>query len=166
MSRPSIVDTLISVAFTVSKRSTCSRANIGAVIATPKGVILSTGYNGSISGMPHCNHDCECNESFIMDRLIGFSEKVHSESCPAHPNNGCQIAVHAEANAIYFAARNGVSTEGAILYGTMEPCKKCAEAIIQAGIVECVYELEYRIHAGIELLRSAGVKVTRVENHD
>jgi dCMP deaminase len=128
------------------------------VIANSKGVVLSTGYNGSLSGMEHCDHECVCFEP-----LTGNG--IHDIECPAHPNNGCTLAVHAEANAVYFAARNGVSTEGAIIYCTTEPCVKCAEAIVQSGIMECIYDLEYRSHAGIELLRAAGVKVFRKERN-
>jgi dCMP deaminase len=163
--RPSIEDTLISIAITVSKRSTCSRRNNGAVIADRKGVVLSTGYNGSLSGMPHCDHECDCGAELIEHQTFQGTvrEYRHHEKCPAHPNNGCTLAVHAEANAVYFAARNGVSVEGATIYCTTEPCVKCAEAIVQSGIIECWYDQEYRIHAGIELLRAAGVKVYRKE---
>ena len=154
MTRPSLSDTLMTIAITVSKRSTCSRRNNGAVIANARGVVLSTGYNGSLSGMSHCDHECDCLAQ------LG-SGNIHESECPAHPSNGCATAVHAEANAIYFAARNGVSTAGSIIYCTTEPCIKCAEAIVQSGIVECIYELEYRSHAGIELLVDAGVIVQR-----
>lgn len=151
--RPSLVDTLISIAGTVSKRSTCSRRNNGAVIATEKGVVLSTGYNGSLSGMEHCDHECDCTQFLLED--------VHHRNCPAHPENGCSTAVHAESNSVYFAARNGVSTEGASIYCTTEPCVKCAEAIVQSGIIECVYQLEYRTHEGLALLQAAGVRVVK-----
>lgn len=103
---------------------------------------MSTGYNGSLSGMPHCDHESKPDE------------------------NGCTTAVHAEANAVYFAARNGVSTTNAIIYCTTEPCVKCAEAIVQSGISFCVYEQEYRIHDGIELLEKAGVLVNKYEKAD
>lgn len=156
--RPSIVDTLISIAFTVSERSTCSRRHNGAVIANSKGVVLSTGYNGSLSGMEHCDHECNC--------LLILSEGMHELDCPAHPENGCSTAVHAEANSVYFAARNGVSLEGATIYCTTEPCVKCAEAIVQSGIASCVYDLEYRTHAGIELLKAAGVRVYKKSSPD
>jgi dCMP deaminase len=152
--RPSLQDTLMSVAFVIAKRSTCSRRNNGAVITDSKGVILSTGWNGSLSGMPHCDHECDC-----MERVLILGK--HDLDCPAHPQNGCTLAVHAEANAVYFAARNGVSVEGSIIYCTTEPCIKCAEAIVQSGIIECVYRLEYRSHAGIELLQAAGVRVVK-----
>jgi dCMP deaminase len=165
--RPSINQTLLEIASTVSKRSTCSRRNNGAVIADSRGVILSTGYNGSLSGMRHCSHECDCDDEFIVERLIGYSEKtdnreLHTETCPAHPSNGCTTAVHAEANAVYFAARKGVSVEGCLIYCTTEPCVKCAEAIIQSGICEVVYQQEYRDHSGLELLKKANVTVTKV----
>lgn len=160
--RPSTEETLISIAFTVSERSTCSRRNNGAVIANEKGVILSTGYNGSLSGMPHCDHECDCGANLMEMVNNPFQTNLHHEKCPAHPNNGCTIAVHAEANAVYFAARNGVSTEGTSIYCTTEPCVKCAEAIVQSGISNVYYRQEYRNHDGIELLSNAGVWIFKV----
>lgn len=180
MERPTIEQTLLEIAFTVSKRSTCSRRNNGAVIADSRGVVLSTGYNGSLSGMPHCDHECDCTASLIFYMCDGIatgdqnqpyaecgltyshvSHKLekHDLDCPAHPNNGCQLAVHAEANAVYFAARKGVSVEGQIIYCTTEPCVKCSEAIVQSGIKKVVYRQSYRDHSGLDLLIKAGVEV-------
>lgn len=152
--RPSIEDTLLSIAHTVSERSTCSRRNNGAVIADSRGVVLSTGYNGSLSGMPHCDHDCECTSQLIFG--------VHEIECPAYEGNSCTTAVHAEANSVYFAARNGVSVEGATIFCTTEPCVKCAEAIVQSGIRKVVYDQDYRVHDGLTLLQEAGVEVSRI----
>lgn len=156
--RPRPEETLLEIAFTVSKRSTCSRRNNGAVIANSKGVVLSTGYNGSLSGQPHCDHECDCGSELYADE-----EMPHDKDCPAHPDNGCTLAVHAEANAVYFAARNGVSVEKALIYCTTEPCVKCAEAIVQSGIRTVWYSQEYRSHAGIELLRHVGVNVFQMK---
>ncbi len=164
MIRPSIGETLLEIAFTVSKRSTCSRRNNGAVIADSKGVVLSTGYNGSLSGMLHCDHECDCGMDLIPEESLK-NRSSHTDSCPAHPNNGCQLAVHAEANAVYFAARNGVSTNGATMYCTTEPCVKCAEAIVQSGIIKVVYEQDYRDHSGIKLLEEAYVVVVKNERN-
>ena len=161
MIRPSIEETLLEIAFTVSKRGTCSRAQNGAVIADSKGVVLSTGYNGSLSGMLHCDHDCDCSGDLMQMISNPFQDSVHDKACPAHPNNGCKTAVHAEANAVYFAARNGVSVNGAIIYCTMEPCVKCAEAIVQSGIQKVVYSKDYRDHSGIDLLNEAYVVVVK-----
>lgn len=126
---------MIAVAYAMADRSTCSRRHNGAVIATYEGVVLSTGYNGSLSGMPHCKHD--------------------------GTETTCLTALHAEANALYFAARNGTRTQDSVIYCTTEPCQRCAEAIVQCGISECWYDQEYRIHDGIDLLRQAGVPVKR-----
>lgn len=155
--RPSIEDTMMEVAYAMSRRSTCSRRNNGAVIATENGVVLSTGYNGSLSGMPHCEHDCECR----VDQSSMTGEKFHTQNCRTNKEAGCTIAVHAEANAIYFAARNGIRVDRSIIYCTTEPCQKCSEAIVQAGIFQCVYSQEYRLHTGIQLLSNAGVSVYR-----
>jgi dCMP deaminase len=154
MERPSISQTNMEIAFTVSRRSTCSRRHNGAVIADSKGVVLSTGYNGSLSGFDHCDHECDC--------FAELNELPHEQSCPANPNNGCTTAVHAEANSVYFAARKGVSVEGCIIYCTTEPCVKCAEAIIQSGIAEVVYSQSYRLHNGIELLKQANIEVVQL----
>lgn len=160
MNRPSIEETLLEIAATVSKRGTCSRRQNGAVIADSKGVVLSTGYNGSLSGFPHCDHDCDCGYE-LMGEIAQYLTQNHGLACPAHPNNGCQNAIHAEANAVYFAARKGVSVEGCFIFCTTEPCVKCAEAIIQSGISKVVYSQEYRNHSGLDLLKKANIEVAK-----
>ena len=80
--------------------------------------------------------------------------------------NGCEdddktkdIVIHAEANAILFAAKNGVSLKGSKLTLTLSPCIECAKMIIQSGISHVEYHEEYRITEGIKLLEKAGVKI-------
>ena len=75
---------------------------------------------------------------------------------------GCRNATHAEANALAFAARQGISTDGATLYVTVSPCLDCSRLLIAAGIVTVIYEEEYRDDRGIELLRRAGVITSRL----
>jgi dCMP deaminase len=75
--------------------------------------------------------------------------------------------VHAEANAIYQAARRGISLEGCILYTTLFPCCTCAQGIIQSGIKKVVtphpnynhpkYGIEW--HTSHSLLLEAGIIV-------
>lgn len=65
-------------------------------------------------------------------------------------------------NAILFAARYGISTEGAELYTTHSPCIDCAKAIINAGLKKIYYLKEYRSQDGVELLTLAGVKVYKI----
>jgi len=119
-----------------AQRSTCLRGQVGCVIIDDKRVICS-GYNGSIKGMPHCTPD-NCN-----------------------PDNPCGNTVHAEANAISYAAKNGISLEGTILYCTNEPCLNCAKLIIQAGIKEVNYIYNYHDHKGLRLLMAVGIQINQ-----
>ena len=88
----------MNIARQAATRSTCDRKQVGAVIVRDK-TILSTGYNGSIRGMAHC------------DDVGHLMEGGH-----------CVATVHAEANAIIQAAKNGVRIDGAELYTTASPC--------------------------------------------
>lgn len=134
--RPSRHRVLMDVAHTFSRRSTCSRGQVGVVIAN-EGRILVTGYNGAPSGMEHCTHP----QATVT--TIGGEEI----------DKGCTNAVHAEANAIAFAALHGVALAGATMYTTMTPCLPCAQLIINAGIDQVIYSFEYRKLDGIKLLR-------------
>jgi dCMP deaminase len=71
---------------------------------------------------------------------------------------GCRNATHAEANALAFAARQGISTDDATLYVTVSPCLDCARLLIAAGISHVLYDEEYRLPAGRELLARGGVR--------
>jgi dCMP deaminase len=77
---------------------------------------------------------------------------------------------HAERNAIYLAARHGISTEGCAMFVELTPCVDCARAIIQAGVVEVVinrdraseysgerYSDEHSI--ALDMLAEAGIAV-------
>lgn len=123
MSRPHISQTLAEVAQVWARRSTCSRRHVGAVIATHQGVILSSGFNGAPAGMPHCNHACDC---------LGGNIQGHHSECNVHTK--CATAIHAEENAIVFAARGGRATYGTLMVATYGPCLRCARMIHQAGI--------------------------------
>lgn len=139
MNRHSMPEVLLDIAFVMAHRATCQRAHVGAVVAR-SGRILSSGYNGAPAGMPHCEHPPD-----------GDSELSRQEHCGR--------AVHAEANAVAFAARYGVALDGADLFCTMAPCVKCAQLIINAGIRTVTYEESYRDGNGVALLREAGLTV-------
>jgi dCMP deaminase len=150
--RPTRDDILMRQAEVVSDRSTCTRALVGVVIAQQSRVV-SQGYNGAPAGMDHCRHECDCG-------LMPNEDDEHANDCPASETSGCRISVHAEANAIAFAAKHGVSTNGASLYTTMSPCLACAQLIVNAGIVSVTYGSTYRYDEGLILLRSAGLAVS------
>lgn len=146
---------LMTMAVIASQRSTCSRANVGTVIAVA-GRVVATGYNGAPAGMPHCDHACPC-QSFTppprgKEYLVDGTD--HTEQCPIKP---CTRAVHAESNAIAFAAKFGVPTFGGELFTTMAPCVPCSQIIINAGISSVWYWKPYRDMSGVTLLSRAGV---------
>lgn len=136
--RPDRDTYFMTMALVASLRSTCLRTKVGAVIVKDKR-ILSTGYNGSPRGLPHCS----------------------PTTCGPNISH-CRATVHAELNAIISAAYHGVSTKHAILYTTLEPCKACCHAIINAGIVNVVYHRRYD-GCATGLLHGAKVLVTTVK---
>ncbi len=125
----------MNIARQAATRSTCDRKNVGAVIVRDK-MILSTGYNGSIRGLPHCDE-----EGHQMD------------------NGHCVATVHAEANAIIQAAKNGVRIDGAELYTTASPCWNCFKLIANAGIRSVYYGEFYRDERSIEVARHVGIEL-------
>ena len=130
----------MQIAYVVANRGTCSRARVGATIARD-GRILVTGYNGPPASLPHCTDPDGCTDA---DR---------------EAPEGCLRSVHAEANAIAYAARHGIRIEGASLYCTHLPCLKCAELIVNSGLSSVHYAMDYRIKDGKILLRAAGVDI-------
>ncbi|HEY3585647.1 MAG TPA: dCMP deaminase family protein [Myxococcaceae bacterium] len=120
MARSSWDQYFMDIAKQVATRATCDRKHVGAVVVRDR-TILSTGYNGSIRGMPHC------------DEVGHMMESGH-----------CVATVHAEANAILQAAKNGVRIDGATLYTTASPCWPCFKLIANSGCVRIVYGEFYR----------------------
>jgi len=124
MSRPSWDQYFIDITHLVATRSTCLRRQVGALLVKDRN-ILATGYNGTPSGITHCE-DVGC----LRDRLQVPSGERH-ELCRG---------LHAEQNAIIQAARHGVNIDGATLYCTTMPCIICTKMLINAGIRRIVYE--------------------------
>jgi dCMP deaminase len=135
MERPSREQVIMEVAHAFSSRGTCNRLRVGAAIARD-GRVLVTGYNGPPASLPHCDSECELRHS-----------------------SGCLVAVHAEANAIAYAARYGIATADADLFTTHLPCLGCAQLIINAGITRVFFKTDYRDHSGLDLLRAARVDI-------
>lgn len=119
-----------------AKNSYCQRRKVGAIIVKDR-MIISDGYNGTPSG---------------------FENVCEDENGVTKP-----YVLHAEANAITKVAKSGNSSLGATMYVTASPCVECAKLIIQAGIKRVVYDEEYRVADGLNLLRRAGVEVVKFE---
>ena len=123
------------IALQVATRATCDRQWVGAVIVRDR-MILSTGYNGSIRGLPHC------------DDVGHMMEGGH-----------CVATVHAEANAIIQAARNGVAIDAADIYTTASPCWKCFKLIANGGIRRIAFGRFYRDERIFDVSRRAGIEL-------
>ena len=106
----------------VASRSTCDRAFVGCVLVNKDHRIVSTGYNGSVAGNPHCDD-------------VGHTMR----------DGHCIATIHAEMNALLYCAKEGIPTRDTVCYVTHFPCLNCTKALIQAGIREVVYKNAYRV---------------------
>ena len=129
----------MNIAKEVSTRSTCDRKHVGAVIVRDR-TLLSTGYNGSIKGLPHCN-DAGC------------------EMVDGH----CIRTSHAEANAIVQAAKNGVKIDGSEIYVTASPCYNCFKLIANSGIKVIFYNELYRDERIKDRAKEVGIELISLE---
>lgn len=121
MTRPSWDQYFMDIASMVATRATCGRKHVGAVLVRDR-TILSTGYNGSPPGTEHCDE-----AGHLME------------------NGHCVRTVHAEANAVAQAAKNGVMVSGSICYTTASPCWPCMKLLASSGISKIVYKEQYRM---------------------
>ena len=128
----------MQIALQVSTRSTCDRKHVGAVIVRDR-TILSTGYNGSIRGLAHCD-----DKGHMMD------------------NGHCVRTVHAEANAIAQAAKHGVNVNNSSVYITASPCWTCFKLLANSGINEIVYGEFYQDERIFENAKLANIKLVHL----
>lgn len=141
--RPPKEELYLAIAQMLRTQSTCTRGQVGAVLVSDRRII-ATGYNGAPPGMPHCLE--------IGCQLLDGAEQ------------GCQRAVHAEANVLAFAARHAGGAGGATLYSSAGPCLKCAQLIVSAGVASVVFQTPYRLPDGVELLNAASIPVRHYPN--
>jgi len=132
----------MKLAMLASERATCPRMHCGCVIVKNK-YVLSTGYNGSLPGAPHC-YDVGC---IVI-------------------NNHCIRTNHAEINALAQAARHGVSLDDSTAYITNMPCTTCAKALIAAGIRRVVVFSDYHDTRAEEFFAESGVAIDRIPMPD
>jgi|TARA_Y100000310_G_scaffold91835_1_gene89323 dCMP deaminase len=139
MTRASWEEYFMNIAKQVASRSTCERKHIGSVIVRDK-TILSTGYNGSIRGMPHCDE-----AGHMME------------------NGHCVATIHAEANAILQAAKNGVMISNSEIYITASPCWTCFKMLANAGIKKIYYGEFYRDERIFDVAKKLGIELTHLK---
>ena len=128
----------MNIAREVASRSTCDRKHVGAVIVREK-TILSTGYNGSIKGMPHCDE----GGHMMVD-------------------GHCVATIHAEANAIIQAAKNGVRIDGGEIYVTASPCWNCFKMLANSGVKAIYYGEFYRDERIFSVARKLKILLSQI----
>lgn len=130
----------MDLAVAVSQRGTCDRAYVGCVLVNEDNRIITTGYNGSISGNPHCDE-------------IGHTMR----------DGHCIATIHAEMNALLYCAKEGISVKNSTCYVTHFPCLNCTKSLIQAGISKIYYLEGYRIDPyALELLEKNNIEYKQI----
>jgi dCMP deaminase len=147
--RPTFNQIYMELAEKLATRSHCVKAQVGAVL-TKDTRIISLGYNGPPAGTHNC--DVEWPET----------------GCPRDSKGSCSLALHAEQNAILYAANNNMNMKGATLYVTLSPCIACARVIYTVGISKVYFKHSYASYKGIssdegvDFLRRFGVEVVKM----
>ena len=149
--KPTFDKIYMDLACNLAVKSHCVKIQVGAVI-TKDTRIVSLGYNGPPAG----THNCDLEWPGV--------------GCPRSAKGGCSLALHAEENAILYAAKNRVTLEGATLYVTLAPCLSCARLIYTTGIKKVLYVNSYaefkglNVEEGVKFLETFGVDVIRVSH--
>ena len=143
MERPSWEEYFMEIACLVARRSTCLRRQVGAVMVKGKN-ILATGYNGTPSGITHCE------QAGCLRQQLNVPSGERHELCRG---------LHAEQNAIIQAAKHGINIADATLYCTNSPCIICSKMLINAGVQRIIYREGYPDLLSMEMLAESGVEV-------
>lgn len=150
MKRPNWDEYFLNIVDVVATRATCDRGKSGCVIVKDNR-ILSTGYVGAPSGLP------ECDEVGHLLREVKYEDDTLRQHCVR--------TLHAEQNAIIYAARYGVSLIGAVLYCTMCPCYSCAMMIAASGVTKVVAKNNYQASAdAFTIFKKAGVELVIINS--
>jgi dCMP deaminase len=145
-------ETFMAIAELYAEHSSCAKYGVGAVL-TKDGRIISTGYNGVVSGEKHCNE--------IFKNINFKQDKIKSEE---HHLWSLSNEIHAEVNCILYAAKKGIAVEGCTIYVTTQPCTNCSKTIAAAGIKRVVYKTPYsREPEALDFLKKAGIEVLKIE---
>jgi dCMP deaminase len=131
MARPEFDDIYMELAVKMALRSHCIKRHVGAVL-TKDTRIISVGYNGPPAG----THNCD--------------EEYPETGCALDSKGSCTLAIHAEQNAILYAAKNKVNIKGSTLYVSLSPCLSCARIIYSMGISTVIYLNSYAKYKGLD----------------
>jgi dCMP deaminase len=177
MDRPTIHETMMKCALIFADRSTCCRIKVGAVIALDNRII-SCGYNGSANSKEHCLEYFKkiyANNKITEEELktlievklhpdISFEDWLKTEEFKRlHADYSAKNELHAEMNAIIYAAKKGISIEGSSIYITYSPCIACGKNIISSGIKKVYFNTLYDRENSIQYLNDNGIESIHLE---
>lgn len=165
--QPTEMETLMSMAYANSMRSSCSQRKVGALIIDDYGNVFSSGYNEVPASQRPCSKEYgKCYRKYLREEI---NEKLNQELKDDDLTNRisgiiqssskmldyCR-ALHAEENAIVNMARLSVSTDfsKSTLYTTTYPCNLCANKIAQVGIKKIIYYEPYPQEEAKDILNS------------
>ena len=148
INRPTYDDYFMEMAHVVSKRSTCLRRKVGAILVKDKH-ILSTGYNGAPKGHKHCS-------------IVGCLRE--KKNVPSGERHEICRGLHAEQNVIIQAAVFGIQIKNSTLYCTNTPCVVCAKMLINAGVKEIVFSGDYPDDLAKQMLNESKIKLRILKN--
>lgn len=131
----------MAIAKAIAGESTCTSKQVGAIIVQ-QGRVISHGYNGTPSGADHCV-EVGLRDGWLDRPTSPFNDGYVMIDRTAHSAWSEINEIHAEQNAICFAAKAGLSTDGAIMYVTMSPCHNCSKLIVAAGITHVYVDEVY-----------------------
>ena len=143
ITRPSWDEYFLEIAALISKRSTCLRRGVGALLVKDRR-ILATGYNGAPRGLRHCS------ETGCLREKLKIPSGERHELCRG---------LHAEQNVLLQASLHGISVKDSILYCTIQPCIICAKMLINAGIKEIIIEDGYPDKMSMDFFSEAAISV-------
>lgn len=152
----------------VAQQSTCCRMQVGAVLVKDNRVI-SIGFNGTPTGQEHCeDHFAKLYAAEMTEQYPSFEDYHASRTFyDAHGKWSIENELHAEQNAILFAAKNGIATAGSTLYVTYSPCVHCAKVIVTAGITRVFYKNLYdRSQDGLIFLEKNGLECRQLTEQE
>ncbi len=147
MNRPNWDEYFMAIACLAAKRSSCLSRQVGAAIVKDRNPI-SFGYNGPAMNVAHCEDLGGCRRK----KMPEYKSGAYLELCPAS---------HAEQNAIAFAAKHGISTNGCIIYVNTFPCKDCMNSIINSGIKKVVYLGDYNADLSKTIIKESGIELEK-----
>ena len=157
----------MKMAMATSELSYANRNKVGCIIVSPKGQIISQGFNGTPSGYTNnCEEaycDCDHEHTCQLTSYDCINDVVNNSPCKYYKLRTLPEVLHAESNAISKCAKWASSTEDATLYVTLSPCFECAKLIIQSGISRVCYLNEYRDMSGIDFLKRNNIIVEKIE---